>query len=143
MVADIASEPVDEHECTPSERKKTRRYQFELGGAGVVYALLILLSVHQVDVSSGAARVAYALVPMIGILGMSAAIVRYALSADEFVRQTIVISAAIAALVSAVVTMAVGFLQEAGFPLVPMTAVWPLLVIVFGVAIPFVRRRYR
>jgi hypothetical protein len=143
MVADIAPEQVVESECTPSERKKNRRYVFELGGAGIVYGLLLLVSVHQVDATSGTLRIVYALLPMIGVLGMSTALVRFALSADEFVRQTIVISAAIAALVSAVVTMAIGFLQEIGFPSVPMTAVWPLVVIVFGLCMPFVRRRYR
>jgi hypothetical protein len=131
------------HSCTPSERRSVRRYQGELGLGLLVYALLLALSVFEVDRLSGISKVALAVLPMAGILLICAALVRFTLRADEFQRQTILVSAAIAGLVCLVVTMTIGLLENAGLPRLPFTWVWFILLLAFGVAMPFVRRRYR
>jgi hypothetical protein len=108
-----------------------------------VYAASPSFSISTVDHLTGSARVTVAVLPMIGILIIVAALVRFTLRADEFQRQTILVSAAIAGVACLVVTMTLGLLENAGLPRLPMTLVWIILLLAFGVAMPFVRRRYR
>jgi Na+/H+ antiporter NhaA len=105
---------------------------------------LLLVSLRFVDrVSLGPGKVAVALLPMLGIIAFSIAMLRFFSHIDEFQRQTTLTALAIAGLVTAIVTMALGFLENAGVPRISMTFVWPLTFVVFGVCLPFVRRRYR
>ncbi|MBD5633828.1 MAG: hypothetical protein IAI49_05055 [Candidatus Eremiobacteraeota bacterium] len=133
-----------EHTCTPSERKSVRRYQIEMAGAALAYFVTLFVSVRYVDhLPLGALKTLVALLPMIGVVAMVLAFVRFTLRCDEMQRQTILVSGAISAIVTAVVTMCFGFLENAGVPAVPMTFVWPIVGLVFGVSFPLVRRRYR
>ncbi len=136
-------EGAETRSCTPSERRSLRRYQFELGVGLAVYAALLVPTVLFVDRLNGLAKVVVAVLPMAGILVICAALVRFTLRADEFQRQTILVSAAIAGVVCLVVTMTLGLLENAGLPRLPMTLVWIILLFAFGIAMPFVRRRYR
>jgi hypothetical protein len=133
----------DSRSCTPAERRSVRQYQGELFVGLVVYGGLLVPSVLFVDRLSGIPKVAIAVLPMAGILVICAALVRFTLRADEFQRQTILASAAIAGVVCLVVTMTLGLLENAGLPRLPMTLVWIILLFAFGIAMPFVRRRYR
>jgi hypothetical protein len=133
MIADMTDHD-DEHTCTPTERRNAKRYRTELFAAVAVYVVLLLVSLFTVDRTSGALKVVTAVLPMGGILAMSAAFVRFTLRIDEFQRQTFCIAGSIAGLTGAVVTMLLGFLENAGAPRISMT---------FAIALPFVRRRFR
>ena len=138
----LVSDP--EHTCSPTERKSNRRYQLEVIGSAAVYTVLLLISIHFVDrITPGAAKTAVALLPMIGVVGMSLAMVRFTMRADELQRQTMLISGAISAVATAVITMCFGFLENAGMAALPITFVWPMIVLIFGICVPIVRRRYR
>jgi hypothetical protein len=142
----IARESISDtdHSCTPTERKNSRRYQLEYFGAAGIYVVLLFVSAGFIDrVPLGPGKVALALLPMIGVIAMSVALVRFMLRMDEFQRQYLITCGAIAGLVTAVATMALGFLENAGVPRISMTFVWPLTMVVFGVCVPFMRRRYR
>jgi hypothetical protein len=138
------SSPDAEPRYTPSEARLIRRYRNECVAAAVVYVGLLFVSVRYVDrLSAGPAKVALALLPMLGVIAFAIAMLRFLSHVDEFQRQTILTAAAIAGLVTAIVTMALGFLENAGAPRFSMTFVWPLTFVIFGVCLPFVRRRYR
>lgn len=137
------SESIVEADCSPSERRSSRRYLVEMLASSIAYFILLAISVHYVDHADGVAKVALSLLPVAGIAGMSLAFVRFTLRLDDFQRQTIFLSGAIAALASAVVSMTLGFLENAGLPRISLTWVWPLILGFFGIALPFVRRRYR
>ena len=141
MIAD--RESVLEAACSPSERRSSRRYLVEMLSSSLAYFILLAISVRYVDHADGVAKVALALLPVAGIAAMSLAFVRFTLRLDDFQRQTIFQSGAIAALASAVVTMTLGFLENAGLPRISLTWVWPMILGFFGIALPFVRRRYR
>lgn len=128
---------------TATERANSRRYQVEIIAGGVVYAALVLLSTANVDHVAGPAKFVVAASPALGAIAMAVAFVRYAIRLDELQRQTIVNAAAIALLVTICTTMALGFLENAGLPHFNMTWVWPIAVISWAIALPFVRRRYR
>ena len=80
---------------------------------------------------------------MIGVIGMSIALIRFMLRMDELQRQNLILCGAIAGLATAIATMALGFLENAGVPRISMTFVWPFTMLVFGACVPFMRRRYR
>jgi hypothetical protein len=143
MIADNPSVPTIEEGCSPTERKSTRRYQIEIAISTVLYVGLLSLSLHYVDRLDGALKVIVALLPMIGVSGFIIALVRLALRMDEFQRQTLLVSGAIAALACALATMTLGFLENAGIPRLGMTFVWPIMAVAFGIALPFVRRHFR
>jgi hypothetical protein len=143
MLMQESLENADEQGCTPSERASSRRYFVEIGIAALAYVGLTFASVSSVDHVGGAGKVVVALLPMLGIAAMSVAMVRFATRMDELQRQTFIASAAIAGLACAIVTMALGFLENAGVPRLSMTWVWPITAIAFVFAFPFVRRRYR
>jgi hypothetical protein len=143
MIAHEPSPAALESGCTPTERRNVRRYQIELAVAVVAYVGLLFLSLVCVDRASGALKVVAALLPMVGIAAMMIALVRFTLRMDEFQRQTLIVSGAIAAIACAVATMALGFLENAGVPRISMTWVWPMMAVAFGIALPFVRRRFR
>jgi len=139
-----SSPPNAEPKYTPTESRLFRRYRNECIAAAVVYIGLLLVSLRFVDrFPSGPAKAAIALLPMLGIIAFAVAMLRFLSHIDEFQRQTILTAAAIAGLATAIVTMALGFLENAGVPRVSMTFVWPLTFVVFGACLPFVRRRYR
>jgi hypothetical protein len=143
MIAQPSS-PNAEPRYTPTEARLFRRYRNECIAAAVLYVGLLFISVRFVDrLSAGPGKVSLALLPMLGVIAFSIAMIRFLSHIDEFQRQTILTAAAIAALITAIVTMALGFLENAGAPRFSMTYVWPLTFVIFGVCLPFVRRRYR
>jgi hypothetical protein len=142
----IARESISDtdHSCTPTERKNARRYKFEYFGAAGMYAVLLLVSAGFIDrTPAGAGKVALALLPMIGMIAMCVALVRFMSRMDEFQRQYFMTCGAIAGLVTAIATMALGFLENAGVPRVSMTFVWPVTMLAFGACLLLMRRRYR
>jgi len=80
---------------------------------------------------------------MIGMIAMCVALVRFISRMDEFQRQYFMTCGAIAGLVTAIATMALGFLENAGVPRVSMTFVWPVTMLAFGACLLLMRRRYR
>ena len=109
-----------------------------------LYLVTLFVSIRNVDhVAAGPGKVALALLPALGIVTTSLALVRYVLRQDELQRRTFVDAAAIAAVVTAVLAMTLGFLENAGVPRISMTWVWAMTMSSFAVSLPFVRRRYR
>ncbi len=127
---------------TPAERRNARRYRYEILAAAATYCALTIISVRVVDQFHGSARVGVALLPIIGVLLMVAALVRFGLRMDELQRQTVLGACAVSLIFTVVVTMVLGFLENAGLPRLSMTYVWPIAAIAWGIALPFVRRRF-
>ena len=132
----------DPRGCTPSEGRNGRRYVVEFGVGVLAYTVLVVLSVGNVGHVAGWQKYVVAIAPTFGSVIMVVAMVRFVLSMDELQRQTIVVSGSIALLVTSVVTMAIGFLENAGIPRFNMTLVFPIAAASWGLALPFVRRRY-
>jgi hypothetical protein len=133
----------DTCEYTPTERRKTRRYLYEMAATACLYVVLVFISIRTVEHVSGLAKYLVAVLPVFGGAAMAWAIVRYALGMDEFQRQAATNAGAISAIVTAVFTMALGFLENAGLPRISLTWVWPIAVIVWGFSMPFVSRGNR
>jgi hypothetical protein len=128
---------------TAAEKRSARVYRTELLGATLLYAVLLITSLRTVDHASGGLKMLLAGLPALGAAAMAFAIVRFALRMDELQRRTLVDAAAIAAIVTAVVTLTLGFLENGGLPRIAMTWVWPIALVSWGIALPFCRRQYR
>lgn len=130
---------------TPTERRSSRRYNFELAAGMALYCGLLWISLSllrhtQID---GAAKIAAALLPTIGLFVITAAIVRFVLRTDELQRQIMIEAAAIAGLATVGICITLGFLENAGVPHVNMMWVFSFTVLIWGMSLPFLRRAYR
>ena len=115
------------------ERDIKKKYFRELGGALVIYAVVLFgtLSVAS-RIEAGTVRTLLLVAPMIPVMLAVWAIARQFRRTDEFVRLQSLESVAIAAGVTAGWTLTYGFLENAGFPKLSMFWVWPVMGAVWG-----------
>jgi hypothetical protein len=115
------------------EREALKRYRLELGAAMVVYAVVLVGSIHfGRPMQPGAARTLLLMSPAIPLMFATWAIVRQFGRMDEFVRLRSLENFAIAAAVTACVSFTYGFLEGAGFPKLSMFWVWGLMGLTWG-----------
>jgi hypothetical protein len=115
------------------ERDARRKYLLELGVSMAIYILVLFgaLSIAK-PMPEGALRTALLLTPMIPIALAIWAIARQFRRMDEFIRLRTLESLAIAAAVTAGLSLTYGFLEGAGFPRLSMFWVWPVMGFVWG-----------
>jgi uncharacterized membrane protein (DUF4010 family) len=115
------------------EREATRRYQFEMGAAMALYVAMLFGSIALAKpMEPGLARTLLLVTPIVPILLSVWAIARQFRRMDEFVRMRGLESIAIAAAVTAGLSLTYGFLESAGFPKLSMFWVWPVMGFVWG-----------
>ncbi len=111
-----------------------RAYVREMTGAVLVYAVVLVLALKfGRPMADSALRTAVLLTPMAGFALMIWAVARHIRRIDEFMRQFMLESVAIAAALTAGLTFTYGFLENAGFPRLSMFVVWPVLAGSWGV----------
>jgi hypothetical protein len=121
-----------------------RRYFVEFGTAMVAYVLIVLASTYVCNTGIGnPLRTIVALTPLLPMVVVFVAIVRYLLSIDELQRQIHVESAALAAGIVALLSLTYGFLETVGFPKPSSWFTYSALMIAWGISLPFVSRRYK
>lgn len=110
------------------EKKVMQAYYRELFLAFGVYVVLLFGANHiGRPMAAGAARTLILVMPMVGFGLMIWAIARHVRRIDEYRRQTLLETFAIAAAITAAATFTYGFLERAGFPRLSMFAVWPMM----------------
>lgn len=116
------------------EKRVAKAYHRELWLSVVVYAVLLLASIHfGRPMAAGAVRTAVLLTPMVGFGLMIWAMARHLSRIDEYRRAFMLESFAIAAAITAGLSFTYGFLETAGFPMVSMFSVWIVMGASFGV----------
>lgn len=107
-------------------------YQFELGGAFAVYALILVVSIKiGQNMPDGIERTLVVLSPMFGFFLAIWAITRFMQRMDEYQRQFTLESIAIATGVTMGATFTYGFLEGIGYPRLSMFVVWGVMCIAF------------
>jgi predicted membrane protein len=110
------------------EKKVMRLYHRELFCAFAVYAVLLFSAIHfGRPMAEGALRTLILVLPMIGFGLMIWSIARHVRRIDEYRRQSMLETFAIAAAITAAATFSYGFLETAGFPRLSMFTVWPVM----------------
>ena len=115
------------------EREGRRKYHLELGVSMAIYIVVLFgaLSIGK-PMEPSALRTGLLLTPMIPILLAVWAIARQFKRMDEFIRLRTLESLAIAAAVTAGLSLTYGFLEGAGYPRLSMFWVWPVMGFVWG-----------
>lgn len=104
------------------------RYRREMMMSLALYVLLLTCTIKfGRPMADSALRTMLLASPMLGFLGMIWAIARHVRSIDEYLRQFMLETWAIAAGLTAAATFSYGFLETAGFPPVSMFAVWMIM----------------
>lgn len=122
-----------------------QRYAREMIVAGLLYSVVVFAGAYatRLDVPHWVIIVA-AILPILPALMMLRAYITFVNGIDEFQRRIQSEAVMIAAGVTAFGTFSYGFLEEwAGFPHLPLIWVLPILIGSWGVALCFVRLRYK
>lgn len=122
-----------------------RQYTLELGGAFVLYALLLVgaAAVERVFDPSGISKLIINLMPMIGAFAAAWAIMRGLWRMDELQRRIQMDAIAISFLGTALITFGWGFAEGAGVPRLQAFMVWPIMCVLWVVGLVIARQRYR
>ena len=116
------------------EKRVGKAYMRELGGAILVYVVLLVAAVRWGrPLEEGAVRTLVLLSPMIGFGLALWAIARHFARVDEYIRRFLLESLALGAGITGGVTFTYGFLETAGFPRLSMFTVWCVLCGATGV----------
>jgi len=123
----------------------SRRYTFELGGALLLYAVLLLgaNALERAIQPEGALRLGIALAPMIGAGAAAWAILRGLWRMDELQRRIQFDAIALSFLGTALLTFGWGFAESAGLPRLRAFAVWPIMGTLWALGLIVAQRRYR
>lgn len=117
------------------EKRVGRAYLRELGLSMLVYVVLLVGAIKfGRPMTEGALRTVVLLTPMIGFVLMIWAIARHVARIDEYMRQTMLETLAVAFAISAAVTFSYGFLESAGYPKLSMFSVWAVMGSSWGLA---------
>ena len=121
-----------------------RRYVVELLGALLAYTLVLFASIWLLKSNPEAAwRIPVVLAPMIPILLVVASILRFVRRCDELQQRIQLEALAFSFCGTALATMAYGFLQGIGFPMLDWTFVGPLMAALWIIGLVRSNWRYR
>ena len=110
------------------EKRIRNAYFREMLGAGLLYAVLLVIAIRVGrPMAEGLPRTLLLVSPMIGFSLMLWAIARHIMRVDEYVRRLILESVSLGAGITAGLTFTYGFLENAGFPQLSMFSVWIVL----------------
>jgi hypothetical protein len=134
------------YEAKQTERERTigRRYLYQFLACMLLYVVVLLASIHALKTEhfSPLFRDLIAVTPAVPVFGVIASLIQFMLSIDELQRQMHLEALAIAAGVTAALAITYTFLEGVGFP--HSQAWWAFVSIdaVWGLSLPFVKRRY-
>ncbi len=128
-----------------SEKKQAqRRYRAELGGALLSYTGAIFGSISFLNGNPDSEfRFFVAVIPVLPTLLALWAIIRHVRRFDELYRHIFSEALAYAAIVTALATFTYGLMENAGLPHLPILWTLPVMIGLWGVILPFVRRKYQ
>ena len=115
------------------EHEANRKYRLELFSAMLVYMLVLFGSIFLAKgMEDGTTRTLLLVTPIVPLALAIWAIARHFRRMDEFMRLRSLESLAIAAAVTAGLSLTYGFLESAGFPKVSAFWVWGVMGFVWG-----------
>jgi hypothetical protein len=125
-------------------KKTQRKYTIELLAALVAYIPVLFLSITYLKANPESAwRIPIAIAPVLPAALIPLIVVRYIRRLDELERRITLEALGFAFGCSAVGTLAIGFLENAGFPRLSWTFVWPIMGLFWCVGKVLATRRYR
>ena len=122
----------------------TKSYLIEFGTAMVGYVVVLPIAMNIIERYPNAPwRYEVALVPVIPLVFVLVAMLRYFGRIDELARKIHLDSCAAAAGITAIAAFAYGMLENVGLPCLNMTLVTPFTIAVWGITTCIATWRYR
>lgn len=122
------------------EQKLFVRYFLEMLGAFLLYAVVLVASIQWGrSMSVGWTRTVVLFSPMVPVILIMAAVVRYFRRVDEYMRLTILENWAVTGAITAFWTFTYGFLETAGWPRLSLFVIFPAMGVTSGLLF-FIRR---
>ncbi|HEY9181513.1 MAG TPA: hypothetical protein VIO32_12405 [Candidatus Baltobacteraceae bacterium] len=133
-----------ESKTTARERAISKRYLWQMLALLALYVIILFVSIHALQTGqySPVFRALIAATPAIPMFGVVAAVIQFMLSVDELQRQVHLEALAIAAGVTAALAITYTFLEGVGLPHSQAWWAFACIDVVWGLALPFVKRRY-
>lgn len=127
-----------------SEAATGKRYLWRMMLAGVIYVAVLAVSITLLKTRpfTPALRDLIAVTPAVPMVAALWAILRFVQSVDELQRQIHLEALAISAGVTCALAMTYTFLEGVGFPHSQAWWAFDVLILGWGLALPFVRKRY-
>lgn len=121
-----------------------KRYMRELFLSSAAYVLLIIVStlITRVFLDSPW-RGLVAVTPVVPAIFMVMAFVRYLNGIDELQQRIQLMAIGFSAGVTGLLTFTYGFLENVGFPHIPLLWIFPTLILLWGLGAAFFSRKYQ
>jgi len=126
-----------------SQRSASFAYVREFGLSMAAYVVVLLISVSLVDRVDQPVKTIVALVPLVPAGFALVAYLRFLSRMDELGRRIQLEALAFGFGAAGILTFAYGFLENAGFPQLSYTWVFPLMIALWGLGGAIASRRYR
>jgi hypothetical protein len=126
-----------------SQRSASFAYVREFGLAMAAYVVVLLISVSFLDKVDQPLKTLIALVPLVPAGFALMAYLRFLTRMDELGRRIQLEALAFGFGAAGMLTFAYGFLENAGFPRISYTWVFPLMIALWGIGGAIATRRYR
>jgi hypothetical protein len=121
-------------ESQMKQKQVVSRYLREMVLSFALYLVLLVCSIKfGRPLPDSLLRTAVLASPMLGFLGAIWAIARHVRGIDEYQRQFLLETWALAAALTAAATFSYGFLETAGFPKISMFSVWMIMCGAWGI----------
>jgi hypothetical protein len=122
----------------------TRTYVRQFVIAMVAYTILLIASIWLIGrMEATIWRIPIALLPVIPASFALQAFIRYLNGIDEFMQKIQLNAIAVAAGATGMLTFAYGLMENVGLPPLSWTWIFPLLIMIWGIALFVFERRYR
>jgi hypothetical protein len=125
----------------------TKRYLREFIYSMIAYIITLSLSLIGLgffaDYPLNVARVIVALAPVIPIIFMILSFLKYLNSIDELQQRIQLLAIGFAMGATGLLTFSYGFLENVGFPPISLLWVFPTMILLWGLGLAFISRRYR
>ncbi|MCZ2122047.1 MAG: hypothetical protein LC108_07275 [Anaerolineales bacterium] len=122
-----------------------KRYFKEFGISMAFYIVLLFASIYAIQNFElpRYAQVIVTLVPIIPTIFIIIAVLRALREADELQQKIQLQAVTFSAIVTGLLTFSYGFLENVGFPHIPMLFVFPLMLILWGVGAGIFAGKYQ
>ena len=125
----------------------TKRYLREFIYSMIAYVITLSLSLIGLgffaDYQLNAARVIVALAPVVPIIFMILSFLKYLNGIDELQQKIQLLAIGFAAGATSLLTFSYGFLENVGFPPISLLWVFPVMILLWGLGLAFISRRYQ
>lgn len=125
----------------------TRRYLREFIYSMIAYILTLALSLIGLgffaDYPLNIARIIVAIAPVVPIIFMIMSFLKYLNSIDELQQKIQLLAIGFAAGATSLLTFSYGFLENVGFPPISLLWVFPVMILLWGLGLAFISRRYQ